>query len=81
MSGNTDTAVQTNGHNDTRASDIDLPLAVNHHWTALDLNEFLERAVNAGLPDELIVTWEDSTGRRHYARVHAPRDGRKGVAA
>ena len=70
--------VPSNGHND-----IDLHLVVNGRWAALDLDELLEQLVFAGLPAELICTYQDPSGRRRYVRrdLRTRRDRRQEVTA
>lgn len=47
-------------------TDIDLPLAVNSRWVALDLDVLREQLISIGLPVELICTYVDASGRRRY---------------
>lgn len=67
--------VSTNGlmMTDPAGAVIDFPLSVNRRWAALDLDELRDMLVDVGLPGELIVTYQDKTGRRRYVermRVH-----------
>jgi hypothetical protein len=52
---------------------IDIHLAVNDRWCAFDLDELLEAIEFAGLPGELIATYQDASGRRRYVERRRPR--------